>query len=125
MHTLCGAFWLASLVPLIWSLSLPTAAAHVVLDRFSAVAAAMAAALVFAGIALAWVQLGGGIAPSWETPYGLRLAGKLALVGGLLALAAINRFALTLRSGATIRGHGVTCAGRLQWIWRLVSGCWP
>ena len=35
LHTLCGAFWLASLVPLWWSLRLPAGAAHAVLRRFS------------------------------------------------------------------------------------------
>ena len=97
VHTLCGAFWLASLVPLLWCLRLAPGEAHLALRRFSAVATAAVGALVIAGSCLAWLQLGGRFAPLWETAYGLRLTGKLVLVAGLLALAAVNRFLLTPR----------------------------
>jgi copper transport protein len=97
VHTLCGAFWLASLVPLLWCLRLSSGEAHLVLRRFSAAATAAVAALVVAGSCLAWLQLGGRLVPLWETAYGLRLIGKLALVAGLLALAAVNRFLLIPR----------------------------
>ena len=97
VHTLCGAFWLASLVPLLWCLRLAPGEAHLALRRFSAVATAAVAALVIAGSCLAWLQLGGRFAPLWQTTYGLRLTGKLALVACLLALAAANRFLLTPR----------------------------
>ena len=97
VHTLCGAFWLASLVPLLWCLRLAPGEAHLALRRFSAVATAAVAALVIAGSCLAWLQLGGRFAPLWQTTYGLRLTGKLALVACLLALAAVNRFLLTPR----------------------------
>jgi copper transport protein len=95
VHALGGAFWLGSLVPLAWALRLPAAEAAAVLRRFSAAATAAVAALALAGAGLAWAQLGGAIAPLWETAYGLRLAVKLALVACLLGLAAVNRLALT------------------------------
>jgi copper transport protein len=97
VHALCGAFWLASLLPLLWCLRLAPDEAHLALRRFSAAAMAAVAALVVAGSCLAWLQLGGRFAPLWETAYGLRLTGKLVLVAGLLALAAANRFVLTPR----------------------------
>jgi copper transport protein len=97
VHALCGAFWLASLLPLLWCLRLAPGEAHLALGRFSAAATGAVAALVVAGSWLAWLQLGGRFAPLWETAYGLRLTGKLALVAGLLALAAVNRFLLTPR----------------------------
>jgi copper transport protein len=97
VHALCGAFWLASLLPLLWCLRLAPDEAHLALRRFSAAATAAVAALVVAGSCLAWLQLGGRFAPLWETTYGLRLTGKLVLVAGLLALAAANRFVLTPR----------------------------
>jgi copper transport protein len=96
LHVLCGAFWLGSLAPLLWSLRLlPAEAAHRGLRRFSAMATGAVGLLVLAGGALAWIQLGGRATALWGTAYGLRLSGKLAMVGGLLALAAVNRWALT------------------------------
>jgi copper transport protein len=97
LHTLCGAFWLASLVPLLWCVRLAPDKAYLALRRFSAVATVAVAALMVAGVCLAWLQLGGRLAPLWQTSYGLRLTGKLVLVAGLLALAAVNRFLLTPR----------------------------
>ncbi len=92
---MCVAFWLGSLLPLLWSLSLADHQAAVVLRRFSRFALAAVALLVAAGGALAWVQLGGDVATIAESAYGQRLLAKLALVAGLLALAMVNRFWLT------------------------------
>jgi copper transport protein len=62
--------------------------------RFSAVAFPVVGILVFAGLALAVVQLEsfGALA---TTRYGIILSIKLALVSALLGLAALNRFRLT------------------------------
>lgn len=95
VHVLCAAFWLGSLVPLLCCLQLDRHAAAAVLRRFSAMAAAAVALLAAAGGALAWVQLGGDPRTLVTTTYGWRLASKLALVLGLLALAACNRQVLT------------------------------
>ncbi len=112
LHVLCASFWLGSLLPLLWSLRLPTSEAHAVLRRFSAAAMAAVGTLVAAGSLLAWVQLGGRVTALWETAYGLRLATKLALVTALLLLGALNRFALTPRLA-----H---CAAR-RWLGRSLT----
>lgn len=108
LHVLCAGFWAGSLLPLLWCLRLPPAQAAAVLRRFSAWAAVAVAVLVVAGVALAWVQLGGGLTGLWQTGYGLRLLVKLALVAGLLALAGVNRFVLTPRLA---RGHSCSVRG--------------
>ena len=95
LHVLCAAFWLGSLLPLWWSLRLEPAQAARVLQRFSMVALVAVAVLVTAGSALAWIQLGGDTGALTRTAYGWRLFGKLALVSGLLSLAALNRLVLT------------------------------
>ena len=97
LHALCAAFWVGSLLPLLWSLRLPHGEAAAVLRRFSRVAVVAVAILTIAGIALAWVQLDGTLEALWETAYGQRLLLKLALVAGLLVLAVLNRFVLTPR----------------------------
>ena len=95
LHVLCGALWLGSLVPLVWTLGLDRPLALPVLRRFSTVALAAVALLVGAGCVLAWIQLDRDLATLTTTTYGWRLLGKLALVAGLLALAAVNRLVLT------------------------------
>ena len=61
LHVLCAAFWLGSLLPLLWSLRLEPAEACRVLRRFSLVALVAVAVLVAAGSTLAWIQLGGDL----------------------------------------------------------------
>src|SRR4051812_12937426 len=95
LHVLCGAFWLGSLLPLLWSLDLGRQQAVQLLQRFSQAALVSVSLLVGAGGVLAWIQLGGDTSVLTTTPYGWRLFGKLALVAGLLALAAVNRLVLT------------------------------
>jgi copper transport protein len=111
VHALAGAFWLGSLLPLLSCLRLPPEEASATLRRFSAAAAVAVGALVLAGAWLAWLQLGGRLAPLWETAYGVRLAGKLLLVAGLLALAAANRFVLTPR---------LALGGARRWLGRTL-----
>ncbi|HEX6011406.1 MAG TPA: CopD family protein [Geminicoccaceae bacterium] len=111
VHALGGAFWLGSLLPLLWCLRLAPEEASVALRRFSAAATVAVGALALAGAWLAWLQLGGRLARLWETAYGLRLLGKLLLVAGLLALAAANRFVLTPRLART---------GARRWLGRTL-----
>jgi copper transport protein len=91
LHMLCAAYWLGSLLPLLWSLRLGRDQAFLVLHRFSNVALVVVSALVAAGMALSWVQLGGRLSSLWETDYGQRLAFKLVLVMALLLLGLANR----------------------------------
>ena len=97
LHVLCGAFWLGALPALLWTQHAPhPPRRRGVLERFSAARHGPAwALLLLAGAGLAFVQLGGRLEPLATTVYGLRLLLKLALVALLLAVAAVNRFALT------------------------------
>ena len=96
LHVLCAAFWLGSLLPLWWSLRLEPGQAVRVLRRFShgwrwwpwPCSLRRAARSPGSSSAATLVRL-------TSTAYGWRLFGKLALVAGLLALAALNRLVLT------------------------------
>jgi copper transport protein len=90
------AFWIGALVPLAAVMRSPDRRRAVELVRFSR-AIPMAIILVIAsGISLALVQLR-QVDALWTTGYGLVLCGKLIAVVALLALAALNRYALTPR----------------------------
>lgn len=91
LHVAALLFWIGALVPLLLALRGGNEAG---LNRFSRVVPFAILALLMSGIVLAVVQMGPP-GPAWKTPYGYILAGKLALVAGLFALAAWNRFSLT------------------------------
>jgi copper transport protein len=105
-HVLCGGFWLASLLPLLWALRLPAADAAALLRRFGQVATGAVGLLLLAGLGLAWVQLGGHVDALAEPGYGQRLLAKLSLVAGLLALAAFNRWRLVPALAGAAPGPG-------------------
>ncbi len=109
LHVLCTAFWLGSLLPLLWSLGLERPRAAMVIGRFSTLALAAVVLLAGAGTTLAWVQLGGSVEALTTTAYGWRLMGKLALVAALLAVATLNRLWLTpaLAQGAWSAARGL------------------
>ena len=97
LHVLCAAFWIGALPPLarrLWQL--PPAASASLVGRFSHYAVAAVILLILAGLVMAAIQLR---TPSalLETDYGRRLTAKLALVFGLLLLAAANKLWLTPR----------------------------
>lgn len=95
LHGLLTAFWVGALWPLLQTVrQAPGAQAAATLAAFSRLAVPAVVALVLAGTVLALVQLR---SPSdlIATGYGQRLALKLALVAGLLALAGANRYLLT------------------------------
>ena len=95
LHGLGVTIWIGALAPLVALVSKPTIATLPVVNRFSRIAALAVGVLALTGLALAIVQLEKPVALV-ETRYGLILSIKLALVTGLLALAALNRFRLTL-----------------------------
>jgi copper transport protein len=109
-HLLAAGFWLGSLPPL-WralrSSPLPDAAA--LLRRFSGIAVPSVAALAVAGGALA-LQRMHGLADLIETDYGGLVLAKIAGAMLLIAIAALNKFALT---PAVARGAS-GAAGRLR-----------
>ena len=94
LHGLGATIWIGALAPLVALVSRPTSATLPVVNRFSRIAALAVGVLALTGLALAIVQLEKPVALV-ETRYGLILSIKLALVTGLLALAALNRFRLT------------------------------
>lgn len=103
LHVMAAAAWLGALVPLarILHRRMTTAPGtsqpdHLYgLSRFSHWIAPVVTLLVLSGLVLAFLQLNQP-ADLWRTPYGWVLATKLALVVALLALAAGNRWRLTV-----------------------------
>jgi copper transport protein len=91
-HTSAVAFWIGSLLPLRAALSHDQAA--LLVRRFSSIAVAAVAILIVAGIVIAVLQVR-SFAALVTTTYGWILVGKLALVAGLLSLAALNKWRLT------------------------------
>jgi copper transport protein len=93
-HTLCLAFWVGALLPLLTTVRGSRAVES--LARFSRAIPLPLMLLVASGTWLAVVQLG-RLDALWTTSYGRVLLCKLALVLALLGLAAANRFWLVPR----------------------------
>jgi putative copper resistance protein D len=95
LHLTGVAYWIGALVPL-----LIVAAGHdlkrvaAILQRFSAIAAVAVGGLIIAGATLLLLLLG-TVEAALTSPYGQLVLLKLAFVGGLLALAAVNKLRLT------------------------------
>jgi len=94
LHAVAIAVWIGALAPLGLALKRRRPGANVALRRFSRAIPPFVAVLVATGIVLALVQVE---RPSalLDTAYGRILLLKLALLTGLFALAAINRWRLT------------------------------
>lgn len=93
-HLVAVGLWVGGLIVLLLALRrLEDRSLLVLLRRFSAVAPSIVAALLLAGLVLAWRQVGEPTA-LLRTTYGLLLLAKLALVAFFLTLAARNRFGL-------------------------------
>jgi len=93
LHGVGVAFWIGALAPLAsmaWhrDSSLPTT-----LKQFSALALPVIGMLALAGLVLAAIQLE-SLAALIDTKYGIILCIKLALVAGMVALGAVNRYRL-------------------------------
>ena len=113
LHAVCVAFWIGALLPLALGArdavlrAAPPAVGE--LRRFSNAIVPVVVLLVLTGLWLAFVQLD-RIDALWTTNYGRVLAGKLAAVIVLFALAAANRYWLVpkfessgRRGGAAVR----------------------
>jgi copper transport protein len=94
VHALCAAFWLGALPLLLWVLRATPETAHRLVMRFSRHAVAAVALILALGLAIAVVQLE-HFAMLWQSTYGIVLAGKLAAVALLLAVAAHNKWYAT------------------------------
>jgi len=105
VHGLGVAFWLGALVPLAILVRQSNGAAMPALVRFSAIAAPIVGVLALAGLALAMIELG-RLRALIDTPYGIILSIKLALVVMLLGLAALNRYWLVPALAVEPRASG-------------------
>ena len=94
LHGVGVAFWLGALAPLAAMAWQHDELLPWTLKTFSSWALPIVALLALAGLVLAIIQLE-SFAALTETRYGVILSIKLALVAGLLALAALNRFRFT------------------------------
>lgn len=96
LHVAAAAFWAGSLAPLHWTVTRYGRAAAPAVRRFSHLAVWAVAALVASGLVIAALQVRslGGLT---GTTYGLTLLAKIGCVGGLLALAGVNRLRLLPR----------------------------
>jgi copper transport protein len=94
IHAVTIAFWTGALIPLIALLRDKSPAAVPTLQRFSTAIPFALAPLIAAGLILAIIQLQ-SVSALWQTPYGLVLLAKLALVVLAFLLALYNRLRLT------------------------------
>ncbi len=97
VHLLAGGAWIGSLLPLWLCLRLSAdtdALAHLAVHRFAWLGYAAVALVLASGILNMWFVIS-GIGAIAATFYGHLLLIKLVLVGGMLALAVLNRFRLT------------------------------
>jgi copper transport protein len=93
-HTSAAAFWAGSLLPLWQVIRSNERVAPAVVERFSRLAVVAVGVLLVAGTIIAVLQVRSPGA-LLTTGYGLALTVKLALVAGLIALAAWNKLRLT------------------------------
>ncbi|MEZ0172275.1 copper resistance CopC/CopD family protein [Microvirga sp. TS319] len=94
VHGTVAAFWVGALVPLALIVRDLRGAALPIVQRFSALAIPSVGVMIAAGILLSIVQIERPAA-LLTTDYGRIFLAKMAAVGGLLALAALNRQRLT------------------------------
>jgi copper transport protein len=94
LHGIAAAYWIGALAPLAAMARRRNDDLPRVLKQFSAIAVPLVGLLVLSGLMLSVIQLG-SLRALIETPYGILLSIKLALVILLLALAALNRFVCT------------------------------
>ena len=126
VHLLAAGAWLGGLIPLALilhrylgtDLNVGPKDMDRILMRFSGMGYLAVAALIGSGLVNSWFLLG-SLSGLLNTPYGQILLGKLALFGGMLALAVANRFWLVpsmgrirtdaaeglTRSSARLRNH--------------------
>ncbi|WP_054309737.1 copper resistance CopC/CopD family protein [Mesorhizobium sp. 1M-11] len=106
LHGLGIAFWAGALAPLAVTLSRQAPGAETFLHRFSKAIMPIVCILVIAGCVLAVIQVE-TLSALADTDYGRLLLAKLALVVGLFALAATNRWVLTraAEAGQTAARH--------------------
>lgn len=98
IHLLVAAFWVGALAPLHRATGQTKGAA--LLHRFGLIASGAVTILVIVGVIFAWLMIG-SLSGLVTTAYGWTLLTKLAVVAGLMGLAALNKWRLVpaLKSG--------------------------
>lgn len=100
VHLLAAGIWVGALGSLLWRLFATNrdgaAAAHGALAGFATLGTASVALVLASGLVNSWLLVGpGNLLSLGGSLYGQLLLIKLALFGGMLSLAALNRFRLT------------------------------
>lgn len=106
LHFVAAAFWVGSLLPL-YRAAMPANVdqAAALVERFSRLAAYAVAALLLAGVAMAYIHVG-SVAALTGTYYGRVLLGKTATVALLLLLATANKYWLGRRIAPGVANSG-------------------
>lgn len=91
LHLLTAAFWVGALAPLHRAAVNPSGAA--LLHRFGLAGSITVAILIVVGVTFAWLMIG-SLSGLVTTAYGWTLIAKVAVVSGLLGLAALNKLRL-------------------------------
>ena len=121
VHLLAAGVWLgalAALSVLLWSgrkgaSGKALAALHQALENFSGIGSLVVAALLATGLVNSWFLVGlRPVDKILATTYGQLLAVKIVVFGGMLLLAAANRFYLTPRLGAVRAGTADSAPAR-------------
>jgi putative copper resistance protein D len=113
LHLLAAGVWIGALVAFAILLAKPAPtttqgakALHEALEGFSGVGSAVVAVIVATGLVNSWFLVGPTrLAGLFNTPYGLLLLAKIAAFGGMVLLAARNRFAHTPALGRALAGR--------------------
>ena len=120
VHLAMVALWIGALLPLRRLALDGDARAGLAAEQFGQIAVWAVGALVLAGLALAW-RLLGGWEPLLATAYGWTLLAKLAVVAGLLGLAALNKLRLSPALAAGDPAAGRRLARSIEWEVALVA----
>ena len=119
LHLLAVALWIGVLTPLyrLASSSITYASAANIGHRFGVVASVSVPVLIVVGGYMGY-QLVGSFTALVETGYGQALIIKILLVGGLLALAAVNklRFIPALRLGDPVAASHLSKSIYVEWL---------
>jgi putative copper resistance protein D len=111
VHLLAASIWIGALV-VILRLLRREASAEASLDglmRFSEIGPFVVAALILTGLVNAWALTAPrSLMQAIATPYAMVLAVKLVLFACMLGLAVVNRFTLTPKLAAALRGASDT-----------------
>lgn len=128
LHALAAAAWVGALVPFA-ALATPRqqaperlSALAAALQCFSPVGMALVATLATTGLVNAWYLTGANVGAALHDPYGQALALKLALFGGMVALAAVHRQRSVPALAAKLKANAVPEADALVSLRRTLLG---